>query len=241
MKKGQECKAGLKDVIIYHQNLPKKQLKSHSHKEAHLFYPLKGDIWINDTKVPPGKMYYLKANEVHKFHSSEIQGERLIVQGNLPIKENGIFPANNLIKELLFHILMDDTQESANTSLTLLKKLIKETKSEPIFDITQLHSLAKDERVLKAIELMDENLHLSLSEISKQIGASTKTLTRLFNSELNLSPKQVQTALRIDKALRLQKTTNMSVTEITYEVGYNSLSAFIKAYKTTTGKLPSGQ
>lgn len=65
------------------------------------------------------------------------------------------------------------------------------------------------------------------------------TLTRLFANELQVNPKQVQNLLKIGMAKDLLLNSNMNVTQVAFEVGYNSLSAFIKNYRTITGELPS--
>lgn len=243
MKKGHESKVVLKDMVIYHQNLPKKQLKLHSHPEAHLFIPIRGEIKISHDQrtinIPPGKMYFVAAHCKHSFESSHLQGERIILLLNSKYKENKILPANSLLKELLFYILVENDSISRTRSQVLVKSLLNELLEKVSFDVSQLHSRAKDERVLKAIEIIDSKLDLSISEVASLVGSTTKTLTRLFSHDLNLTPKQVQTALRIDRAQTLLKRGEMNVTEVAYEVGFNSLSSFIKNYRLITGSLPS--
>jgi AraC-like DNA-binding protein len=243
LKKGQETKVNIKDLVIYHQNLPKKQVKKHSHPEAHLFIPIRGSVKItyDDTtvNVPAGKMLFLSGGTKHSFESSDEQGERIIVLLKSNIKESSILPANSLLKELLFHILIDPKSVSSIKSVSLLKNLLVELLSADIFDVSILHSKAKDDRVVQAIEIMDSNLDLDISAVAKSAGTSSKTLTRLFKSELNITPKQAQTALRIDRARTLIARGNKNVTEVAFEVGFNSLSSFIKNYREITGNLPS--
>ena len=57
--------------------------------------------------------------------------------------------------------------------------------------------------------------------------------------ELSLTPKQVQTALRINRAQTLLIRGDKNVTEVAFEVGFNSLSSFIKNYRQIIGHLPS--
>ncbi len=243
MKKGQEEKVKHDDLVIYHQNLPKKQVSPHSHAEAHVFMPLKGDIWITieqqRIRVAPGKMLVLAGKTKHSFESSDIQGERLIVMVNAKVKDTMLLPCHHLLKELFFFLLTHKESSLGKKTAGLIKGLLAEIVVEQPFGVHNLHSKAEDERVLKAIQLIDKNLATDISSIAKQVGASGKTLTRLFQLELELSPKQVQTAFRIDRASTLLKKGGYSVTDVAYEVGFSSLSSFIKAYRHYTGKIPS--
>tara|TARA_Y100000590_G_scaffold323369_1_gene366615 strand:- start:320205 stop:320948 length:744 start_codon:yes stop_codon:yes gene_type:complete len=243
VKKGQEIKVSFDDLVIYHQNLPKKQVKPHSHKEAHVFMPLKGDIWITlgeqRVRVTPGKMLVLAGGQKHSFESSKEQGERIVAMVPLAIKETALLPCHHLLRELFFFLLSDKDSPLAKKTTGLIKGLLKEITAEQPFGVHNLHSKAEDERVLRAIELMDKELDASISQIAKEVGTSGKTLTRLFQMELELTPKQVQTAFRIDRASTLLRKGGYSVTDAAFEVGFNSLSSFIKAYRNHTGKVPS--
>lgn len=243
MKKGQETKVLIKDMTIYHQNMPKKQVRPHSHAKAHLFIPIRGDIKVTNEQttinISPGKMYFLSGGTKHSFDSSDKQGERLIVMLDSSIKTSKVMPANNLLKELLFHALTGPKSPTGIKSAALAKQLLNELLKEDSFDASQLHSRAKDSRVVSAIEFMDANLSEDMAAVAKSVGSSTKTLTRLFNLELNLTPKQVQTALRINQAQTLLIRGEKNVTEVAFEVGFNSLSSFIKNYTQITGRLPS--
>lgn len=244
MKKGQETKASLNELVIYHQNFPKKQVAIHCHEQIHVFIPLKGDIWIElkdeRIRVTPGKMLILATNTPHSFESSTEQGERLIAMLDCKIKNTALIATSSLLKELFFLILVDQESNCAKRAYQLIKELVKElVQQEIIPSIDQIQSRAKDERICLALELMENDLDLSIEAIAKKVGASSKTLTRLFSLELQINPKAVQNLIRIDKAKALLKHSGMNVTQVAFEVGFNSLSSFIKSYRSLTGELPS--
>jgi AraC-like DNA-binding protein len=246
LKKGQENKVIYSDLKIYHQNFPKKQLGLHSHNEAHLFIPLKGEIWLEfeseRKRVIPGKMLFIPENTYHAFDSSEVQGERIVVMMKpLKIKiEETILPLNNLLKEILFHLLVSSDEVSSTSAKKFfffhLKEILKKDKPA---ELSSLASKAKDERVSKALKIMEHNLELKISDVARQSAIAPKTLTRLFQLELNLSPKSVQSLFRVEKAKDLILAKKLSITEISYQVGFNSLSQFIASFRQYTGKLPS--
>ena len=173
MKKGQETKVIIKDLTIYHQNMPKKQVRAHSHAKAHLFIPIRGDIKVTydqtTVNIPPGKMNFLRGGTKHSFESSDNQGERLIVMLESSAQKSKIMPANSLIKELLFHALTGPKSPTGIKSAALAKQLLNELQKNDSFDISQLHSRAKDPRIVSAIEFMDAHLTEDIMALPSQL------------------------------------------------------------------------
>ncbi|MBR1147544.1 helix-turn-helix domain-containing protein [Bradyrhizobium sp. AUGA SZCCT0431] len=62
---------------------------------------------------------------------------------------------------------------------------------------------------------------------------------RLFHNATGIPPVQFHYALRLDHAKRLLVSTDLSVTEICFEVGYNSLGTFISRFNQLVGISPS--
>jgi AraC family transcriptional regulator len=98
----------------------------------------------------------------------------------------------------------------------------------------------EDSRIAKSREYIEENLsEVTLAEIAKKSGLSLRNFNRLFLQETGLGPKEFLILRRIDKSKILLKENKMTVTDISLEVGYNSLSKFIETFKKITGSLPS--
>ena len=51
MKKGTEKIYLGAGFTVYLQNLPKKQLETHTHKEAHLFIPIEGHLEVDNKAI----------------------------------------------------------------------------------------------------------------------------------------------------------------------------------------------
>lgn len=62
---------------------------------------------------------------------------------------------------------------------------------------------------------------------------------RAFKELTGLSPQRYRAALRIELAKRLLVETRRSVTEISFDVGYNSLGTFIRTFTLLVGVSPS--
>ena len=77
----------------------------------------------------------------------------------------------------------------------------------------------------------------SLDDLSKTAGASKRTIERLFKLETGLGFVRWRQQLRLGHALRLL-AAGQAVTNVALEVGYESTSAFIAAFRTTFGQTP---
>jgi len=75
------------------------------------------------------------------------------------------------------------------------------------------------------------NKNLSLDELSKQVDMSKFYLCRLFKESLKMSPVEYINKVRIDKAMELLINTDMSISEIAFECGFNNISYFIKVFR----------
>jgi AraC family transcriptional regulator len=85
-------------------------------------------------------------------------------------------------------------------------------------------------RYLEPIKTQDVADHVALSEYH---------FARLFKAAFEVTVHQFVLRLRLDKARHLLESSVMRITDIAYAVGYNSLSAFINAFRRQFGVPPS--
>jgi AraC-like DNA-binding protein len=76
-----------------------------------------------------------------------------------------------------------------------------------------------------------------LAELAKISGASKRTVERLFKRETGLGFGRWRQQFRLGHALRLL-AAGEAVTNVALEVGYDSASAFISAFRMTFGQTP---
>jgi transcriptional regulator GlxA family with amidase domain len=95
-------------------------------------------------------------------------------------------------------------------------------------------------KLLKVIELMEENLEepLSRNGLAATAGLSTRQLERLFRKYLNRSPARHYLELRLNKARLLLLQTNMSIIDVALACGFVSASHFSKCYRDFFGRTP---
>jgi TolB-like protein/AraC-like DNA-binding protein/Tfp pilus assembly protein PilF len=93
----------------------------------------------------------------------------------------------------------------------------------------------------KAETLIVENLSnekFGVSELAGAMSMSRSSLLRKIQKHTNLSASQFIRQVRLRKAMALLKQTALSVSEISYQVGFGSTSYFIKCFREHFGYPP---
>jgi AraC-like DNA-binding protein len=80
---------------------------------------------------------------------------------------------------------------------------------------------------------------LHLTRLAEEGYLSPFYLIRLFKKETGKTPGQYITAYRLEVAMRYLTTTNLTVEEIVYRVGYHSEPSFYAAFRRAFGETPS--
>lgn len=96
------------------------------------------------------------------------------------------------------------------------------------------------QQVVKAIAHIKENFSemLNISELAKSIGMSESSLYSSFKKITALSPLQFQKTLRLQEARRRLMIWDREVSQIAFEVGYESPSQFSREYSRMYGISP---
>ena len=79
----------------------------------------------------------------------------------------------------------------------------------------------------------------SVEKLANLMAMSRATLSRKSKDELGMSPRVFMVQTRIQHACHLLQEDKLSVSEIAYAVGFESLSYFSRSFKKQTGKSPS--
>ena len=79
---------------------------------------------------------------------------------------------------------------------------------------------------------------ISLHDMSRVAYLSAFHFNRVFHQITGLPPAKFISAMRLDEAKRLLLNTHMSITDICFEVGYNSLSTFTRLFTQRVGLGP---
>ena len=95
------------------------------------------------------------------------------------------------------------------------------------------------ERFKSLIEEKMGDSGLNVEDLGKEMGLSRVQLYRKIKSLTNYSPNELLRIARLKKAASLLASSDMTVAEIGYEVGFSSPSYFTKCYKEQFGESPT--
>lgn len=103
-------------------------------------------------------------------------------------------------------------------------------------------SIAKDslQRVNSVLEYIKKNYYerQDLASVAKSAGLSQRQFSNVCKKATGLSFVKYLSAIRISRAMELLRSTSMPVSAIAFEVGYEELSTFYRAFKRSHGKSP---
>jgi AraC-like DNA-binding protein len=109
-------------------------------------------------------------------------------------------------------------------------------------DLVQTKSYGSEvhERLCRARSFIDEcyDLPLDLDEISKHACLSRYHFLRLFREAFATTPHQYLIHRRIEKAKELLRSRRLSVTDVCFEVGFQSLGSFSSLFRRCVGDAP---
>ena len=106
--------------------------------------------------------------------------------------------------------------------------------------IQSIAGIGQAEKIYQANSWIKKNFHNSFAveDLAKRQNMSVSLFHQKFKSAVGMGPLQCQKRLRLTEARRLMLDESKNVTEASVEVGYESLSQFIRDYRRMFGASP---
>ena len=159
-----------------------------------------------------------------------------------------VFPAedNPIIHDSAWHLFDSFAARTSGYqtivlgALYIIMGMIMRRGLYTISDQKSEFAFRKSVKLQQAINFIEESFqkHLTLEDIATSIGMTPKSFCRFFKDMAHCSPIDYLNNYRIDRAGYQMLTTDMTVTEIALENGFNDLSYFIKTFKKYKGTTP---
>jgi AraC-like DNA-binding protein len=143
-----------------------------------------------------------------------------------------------MMREMIMHLSLQPYQQSMSSNYChIVQVLLDQIKIAPQASI-QI-PLPKNEKLALVCTalLQDPASNRSLKEWARVVNVSSRTLTRLFRADIGVTFVEYRQQVRLFHALRLL-SQEQSVTTISYECGFSSLSAFNYLFKKNFGVTP---
>ena len=220
----------------------------HRHNKAQLMYVISGVLTVQAASgiwtVPPHCALWIPGGVPHAGRmDGHIKIGSLYIDPALaaPLEQDcGILFVQPLLREL---ILRFDSQSclvnmESDREARLVSVLLDELAAAPLEPIHL--PMPNDRRLRRLTESMIENpaLRFTIDEWGARVGASNRTLSRLFQRETGMSFVRWRQQLHIGLALQRLAQGDL-VTNIAGDFGYESVSAFISMFRRTLGTTPA--
>jgi AraC-like DNA-binding protein len=219
----------------------------HSHSWGQFVYAHSGVLMVVTATdryiVPPEQGVWLLPKVDHEVSTiSKVELTSFYFDNNLLDQlpdQCCVLSVNNFLKSLILeanHMTSDYLWSGADG---LLLRLILNRLSLAPNIIFQL-PYPKDTRLLTMLSLIQKepSNNYKLEQWGKEIGASSRTISRLFKKETGLSYSTWRQRLNIQIAIS-QLAKGKSITSISLYLGYESPSAFTYMFRENTGMTPS--
>jgi signal transduction histidine kinase/ligand-binding sensor domain-containing protein/DNA-binding response OmpR family regulator len=144
-----------------------------------------------------------------------------------------------IIKPFNFEILQSRIKNLISQRDSMRKAFVKKVEIEP----SEITVTPLDEKLIrKAIDLVEKNISnpdFSVEELSRELGMSRVHLYKKLLSITGKTPIEFIRTIRLKRAAQLLKKSQLTVSEIAYQVGFNNPKYFTKYFKAEYNVLPS--
>ncbi len=221
---------------------------AHRHRKAQLMYVISGVLTVEAAggiwTVPPHCALWIPSGVSHAGRiAGHIKIGSLYIDPALaaPLEQDcGILFVQPFLRELILRFdrntaLPDmDGERERRLGLVLLDELAA-APLEPIH-----LPMPSDRRLRRLTEAMIDHpdLRFTIDEWGARVGASNRTLSRLFQRETGMSFVRWRQQLHIGLALQRLAKGDL-VTNIAMDLGYESVSAFISMFRRMLGTTPA--
>jgi len=157
-----------------------------------------------------------------------------------------IVTSRNLVREIdekfdssnfdnMFMLLNQENDEK------MLQEFLKKNLSEYAVVVENIKNKEENPTISKVCDYINKNLReeLSLEQMAEISGVSSFYLSKIFKEEKGVTYITYVTDKRLEMGQKLLKESNLSIKEITSEIGYNDQNYFSRLFKNKFGLSPS--
>ncbi|ASJ73826.1 AraC family transcriptional regulator [Granulosicoccus antarcticus] len=235
-------------VVAYGRDLAAGDVLSfHHHQRAQLVYASSGVMTVTTLTaayiVPPQNAVWMLAGVRHRIDArSDVLMRTVYVDtekiAGLP-EEVCVLQVSTLLRELIIAAVEAGSEYDPDSpQARIMEVILDQIIAQPVAALALPMPL--DGRLVRIAEALVCNPadNRNLGEWAREVGASKRTLTRLFAIQTGMSFRAWRQQCRLHCALELL-AAGRSVTVVSGEVGYENASAFIAMFQRCLGTSPS--
>ena len=215
------------------------------------YYILDGECTINinghDYKGIPGRWFFIPAGTLHSYENNTTRPfSKYWIHFDITPREMDLFSSLNLplYIDLETHAQIDSLFETFSKimrSRTLSDKLLVKSILFSLLSIYMQLSESGNVSISSSTDMRKEELlqyihdhmkePLSNGRLAQLLHMDPRSFIRYFKKLTGYSPAKYIVMKRMEEAKKLLEETDMHITEIMWQVGFDDLSHFSKLYK----------
>ncbi len=221
-------------------------IEPHAHPRGQLLWGSKGILRVTSEKavwvVPSTHAVWIPGGHYHQVsNETATQTRNLYVDPSFCVRQNSdkvvMLKMSSLVREVILKLT-----ESAGS---LAKERAHNLGLVALDELESLEALelyipsGHDPRLQRLISLIvnQPDQSLLLEQLANQVGASVRTIERLFKAETGLTFRQWRSRFRLMSSLD-KISQGYNTTLVAHELGYSSVSSFLSSFKKLFGCTP---
>ena len=227
----------------------------HWHEHLELHYILEGTMVVrcNQTtvEVTRGQCVIINSNELHEAIGGKCRYFCIMIPPSLMKKNTVLFRSfadydelSDIIRQMLFEFTHQDEMSDITLTgyaLLLLASLYRNDVMKEFDKPAHAAYSQKNVMLNEIIKYIHDHYAeaVSLGLLAERIHISKEHLCRIFKESTNQTVTEYLNRIRIEKAISLLVSTDLSVTEIAFLCGFQDSNYFARKFRELTGKTPS--
>jgi YesN/AraC family two-component response regulator len=223
------------------------------HRHPEVFFVREGRLAVlmNDKKeiFEKGEYGWIPSNFIHSYENLDdsvvdicIYSEDFVpafskeIRKKIPDRCKFVcrYPVSRFVEDELFVTDRDVDFFTRKSALyAIAGAVIEQIK---FVDISAKNETLADKIIRYVAENYTENI--SLKALAKELGYEERYLSRCFHNTVPMHFSAYVNLFRVDHAVALLQNTDLSVSEVSMESGFQSIRSFNRVFREVTGKTP---
>ena len=239
----------------------------HWHDETEIIFMRKGilNVRVNNKEYisKPGEVFFINSGELHGFCGENVEYFAFVFDMKALsfldedyIQQKFLSPIINGKIRFFHHIQADEQQLEAffrmlalnsekpmaymlGTKAALLQ-IIGMLIDKGLYAEHDFEPNVESELLKRIISYINQRYseHITLAEISAEFNMSPKYFCRFFKNSFNKTFTEYVNTVRVERAMKLLISKDMSITEAALECGFSNMSYFTRTFKRICGYTP---
>lgn len=205
------------------------------------------------TRIGPWDIFFAFPNQLHQYENSTDIDAYIMI---LPVKEFLPGYYNILSKQIPDYPVLPKGQWNAEDILPLVEKAYADRNVESALVMQgyftvivgklleklslKPRSAVTDGAMQRILEFLNQHYRepITRTDIARNLGYHSSYISHLFSDTMHVSLPEYMNLLRVEEACRILRETDMSISDIYAELGFQSIRNFNRVFHRRVGMTP---